>query len=190
MKVMDSKIQIGPIILGIKASVRRKKRGKMKVMDSKIPIGLIILSIAAILMDCYVGYAFFLMLAMSPAVYLSPILFLAISLFLLLLFISSIIGLFRLKRWAYNTFVMLTLVFNSLSLLMDMEYFIRSGYITLQTPQVFLIAFIVIFLFYFLKPSTSSLFGKKEECGIRNPISHLAGACKGIKQARQRRLPV
>ncbi len=140
----------------------------MKLMNPKIPIGLIILSIVAILMDCYAGYAFFIMLARHTAVYVSPILFLATSLFLSVVFIIPIIGLFRLKRWAYNTFVMLTLIFNSLLLLMDMEYFIRKGYITLQAPQVFLIAFIVIFLFYFLKPSTSSLFEKKEECRVRD----------------------
>lgn len=134
-------------------------------MNTKIPIGLIILSILAILMDCYAGRGFFLMLAMPTAVYLSPILFLAVSLFLLILFISSIIGLIRLKKWGYYIFFSLTFIFSFLLLLMDIEYLVKK-YITLGVPQIFLMVFFLTFTIYFLKPSTRKLFGRKKDAGL------------------------
>lgn len=85
-------------------------------MSTKIPISLIIVSIVAILMDCYTGYAFFLMTVMSLGPD-SPILYLSVCILILILFISSIIGVFKLKKWALNIFVTLTLVVNSLLLL-------------------------------------------------------------------------
>lgn len=130
-------------------------------MNTKTLIGLIMLTILAILMDCRAGYVFFLMLAMPTAVYLSPLLFIVVSLSLLILFISSIIGLFQLRKWAYNIFIMLTLIFNSLMSLIYIRD-LRRGYNTFTNQLIFLIIFVLIFTLYFLKPSTRKLFDKKK----------------------------
>lgn len=130
-------------------------------MPTKMPLSLIIISIVAILMDCYTGRVFFLMLAMPIGFYLSPILLLAIVLFFPAIFISSIIGLFRLKRWGYYIFFTLTFIFSFLLLLRDIEYLVKK-YITLGIPQIFLMVFFLTFTIYFLKPSTRKLFGRKK----------------------------
>jgi hypothetical protein len=128
-------------------------------MNTKTLIGLIILSIVAILMDCYAGYALFLMTAMSIGPDY-PLLYFGTVIILLILFFASIIGLCKLKRWGYYIFVALTLVFNLPLLLMDIRYLIK-GYITLGVPQIFLMVFFLAFSIYFLKPSTRKLFDKK-----------------------------
>ncbi len=128
-------------------------------MRTKIPISLIMVTILAILMDCYAGRGLFLMTVMSigpdyPLLYLCTIIILSV------LFIASVTGLCKHKRWGYNIFVALTLVFNFPLVLMDIKYLIK-GYINLGIPQIFLMVFFLTFTIYFLKPSTRKLFDKK-----------------------------
>jgi len=85
-------------------------------MRIKIPIGLIIISVIAILIDCYAGYALFLMTAMAfgpdyPFIYFTTV----ITLFIL--FTLSIMFFFKLKKWAYRTFFILTLLLHSFLIL-------------------------------------------------------------------------
>lgn len=92
-------------------------------MNTKTLIGLIIVSAIAILVDCYAGYALFLMTAMPIGHYLSPILLLFLVVSVPILFIASIIGLFRFKKWAFRTFFALTLVLHSFLIYMDIFIF-------------------------------------------------------------------
>ncbi len=81
-------------------------------MEKKIPVTLIIVSIIAVLMDCYAGYNFFLMMAMPMMVslqYFSYVVVLGIP----MLFIISVINLFRLKKWAYMMFFVFTFILHS-----------------------------------------------------------------------------
>lgn len=133
-------------------------------MNVKIPIGFIILSIVAILMDCYAGRGFFLMTVMSMLVD-NSLLYFGIVLTLLVFFIASIIGLFRLKKWGYYIFFALTFVVSFLLLLMDIEYLVKKD-ITLEFPQVFLMVFFLTFVIYFIKSSTRKLFEKKINAGL------------------------
>jgi hypothetical protein len=82
--------------------------------------------------------------------------FIVITLLLLLLLFISIIGLFRLKRWGKNTFVVITIIMN-LSIIL-----LLSKLNIFAVINVFLIIFVFSFLFYFLKPSTLKLFDKKK----------------------------
>ncbi len=79
-------------------------------MEKKIPVTLIIVSIIAVLMDCYAGYNFFLMMAMPMAYCLPAFLPLVIVLSTIVLFVSSIVNMFRLKRWAYRVFFVFTFI--------------------------------------------------------------------------------
>ena len=119
-------------------------------MNTKIPIGLIIVSIIAILIDCYAGYALFLMTAMPIGHYLSPILLLVLTISVPITFIASIIGLFRFKKWAYRTFFILTLVLHSFLIYIDIYDLTIKAIKRLEIQQIFPMISFLIFLIYFL----------------------------------------
>lgn len=127
-------------------------------MNTKIPIGLIIVSIIAILIDCYAGYALFLMTAMPIGHYLSPILLLVLTISVPITFIASIIGLFRFKKWAYRTFFILTLVLHSFLIYIDIYDLTIKAIKRLEIQQIFPTISFLIFLIYFLQSSVRRLF--------------------------------
>lgn len=119
-----------------------------------ITVGLI-----AIFIDCYAGWALFLMTVMAFGVdYTLPYFILVCS--TPILFIYSIIGLFNLKRWGRNIFVVMTLLL-SLGLLYVYLFELRWKYIKLEAWLILFMAFIPTFLIYFSLPSTRALFSKK-----------------------------
>jgi len=126
-------------------------------MKLKMPIALTIISIIAILIDCYAGYALFLMTAMPIGHYLSPILLLFFVVLIPALFISSIVGLFKFRKWGYFIFFVLTIILNSFLTYMVI-YDLTKGYINIRFPQIFLIVFFLVFIIYFLRPSIRRLF--------------------------------
>lgn len=128
-------------------------------MNTKTLIGLIIVSAIAILVDCYAGYALFLMTVMGLGVDFTIPYFSAVFL-LPIIFIASIIGLFRFKKWAFRTFFALTLVLHCFLIYMDIFIFgLSIGAIKrLEMQQIFPMISLLIFLIYFLHPSVRRLF--------------------------------
>jgi hypothetical protein len=127
-------------------------------MNTKILIGLVIVSIIAILVDCYAGYGLFLMTAMPIGFYLSPILLLFLVVLIPVIFIISIIGLFRFKKWAYRIFFIMTLLLHSFLIHTDIYHLTIRVIKRLEIQQIFPITFCLIFIIYFLLPATRRLF--------------------------------
>ncbi|MCK9432049.1 MAG: hypothetical protein M0R00_03715 [Candidatus Omnitrophica bacterium] len=118
------------------------------------------ITLTAICVDCYAGYFLLFMFAMPIGHYLSPFLLLFLVLSVPILFISSIVGLCRLKRWAYWIFFILTLLMHSFLIEEDIYYLKIKEVRALGVEQFFPIAFLLIFVTYFLLPSTRKLFDK------------------------------
>jgi hypothetical protein len=121
---------------------------------------LVVISLIAICVDCYAGYAMFLMFAMPIGHYLSPFLLLFLVLSVPIVFISSVIGLFYLKRLAYWVFFGMTVILHSF-LVFFYIYDLVKRYDVMGIKQVFLLAFFIVFTIYFLLPSTRSLFSSR-----------------------------
>jgi Zn-dependent protease with chaperone function len=119
------------------------------------------ISLIAICVDCYAGYVLLLMFAMPIGYYLSPWLLLFLVVSILTLFISSIVGLCRLKKWAYWVFFIMTMV-SALFLLYIYIYIysFTKKHFVLNFYQVSLLIFSVSFIIYFLIPSTRRMFDK------------------------------
>lgn len=117
----------------------------------KRPISLWIISILGIITDIFSG-AIICMGLIMPAQAFFWNQFIAITLLLLLLFIVSIIGLFKLKKWGRNIFVTLTLIMN-LSMVVLLSRL--NIFHILNTIFIF---FILSFSIYFLHPSVRRLF--------------------------------
>jgi hypothetical protein len=122
---------------------------------------LVILSLIAIGVDCYTGYLLFLMLAMPIGHYLSPILLLLLVISMPTLYLFTIVNLFKLKRWAYWVFYIFTGLLASFLIYI---YICIGGSskknFTLHFHQVGLIMFFLVFMAYFLLPSTRKMFNK------------------------------
>ena len=121
---------------------------------------LVVITLTAICVDCYAGYFLFLMFAMPIGHYLSPFLLLFIVLSVPILFISSIVGLCKLRKWAYWIFFMMTLLMHSFLIEEDIYYLKIKEVRTLGVEQFFLIVSLLIFVIYFLLPSTRKVFNK------------------------------
>jgi len=121
---------------------------------------LVVITLTAICVDCYAGYFLFLMFAMPTGHYLSPFLLLFIVLSVPILFISSIVGLCKLRKWAYWIFFMMTLLMHSFLIEEDIYYLKIKEVRTLGVEQFFLIVSLLIFVIYFLLPSTRKVFNK------------------------------
>lgn len=81
---------------------------------------------------------------------------------LIFLLILSAIGLFKLKKWGRNIFIVFTIIMNSPMVLLFSKLLLYD-----KSPLFFFIAaslitFIIFFISYFLKPSTRELFSDKE----------------------------
>jgi hypothetical protein len=126
-------------------------------MNTRILIGLIIVSIMAILVDCYAGYGLFLMTAMPIGFYLSPMLLLFLVVSIPTIFIASVIGLFRFKKWAYWMFFALTFLLHSF-LVCIYIYDLVKGYDTLRIKHIFPMVSYLMFIIYFFLPSARRLF--------------------------------
>ncbi|MDD5501097.1 MAG: hypothetical protein PHH57_05350 [Candidatus Omnitrophica bacterium] len=121
---------------------------------------LVVITLTVICVDCYAGYFLFLMFAMPIGHYLSPFLLLFIVLSVPILFISSIVGLCKLRKWAYWIFFMMTLLMHSFLIEEDIYYLKIKEVRTLGVEQFFPIASLLIFVIYFLLPSTRKVFNK------------------------------
>ena len=126
-------------------------------MNTKTLIGLIIVSAIAILVDCYAGYGLFMMTAMWLGVDFTIPYFSAVFL-LPIIFIVSIINLFRLKKWAYRTFLVMTTVLHSFLIYIYMSDLTKGLIKDLEIQQVFPMFSLSIFFIYFLRPSIRKLF--------------------------------
>lgn len=115
----------------------------------KRPISLWIFAIGAIITDLLSGAILFGMLIM-PAQAFFWNQFVAGASLLLLLFVSSVIGLFKLKKWGRNIFVSLTLIIDCILI-----WFFAEISLLLS---IILITFILSFIVYFLHPSVRKLF--------------------------------
>jgi len=80
--------------------------------------------------------------------------FLIISIFLFFLLLGVNIELFRLKRWARNMFVIVTLIVNSAVVAL------LTTFMVFPAMNIFLMVFILSFTVYFLKPSTRRMFSR------------------------------
>ncbi len=124
---------------------------------------LVIISLIAICVDCYAGYAMLLMFAMPIGHYLSPFLLLFLVLSIPVTFISSVIGLFYLKRWAYWIFFSMTLILATFLLYIYFYiYSLAEKHLVLNIQQIFITVFFIVFTIYFLLPSTRSLFSSRK----------------------------
>jgi len=121
---------------------------------------LAIISFIAICIDCFTGYILLLMFAMPIGHYLSPLLLFFLVLLIPVLFIASVIGLFILKRWAYWIFFIMTLIFSGFLIFIDIFDFLHKIIKFFNFQQIFLMAFFIIFIIYFLLPSTRRIFKK------------------------------
>ncbi|MDD3345664.1 MAG: hypothetical protein PHO34_04475 [Candidatus Omnitrophica bacterium] len=121
---------------------------------------LVVITLTAICVDCYAGYFLFLMFAMPIGHYLSPFLLLFIVLSVPILFISSIVGLCKLKKWAYWIFFMMTLFPNLFLISIDIFDLLNNIIKFFKIQQIFLMSFFVVFVIYFLLPSTRKVFNK------------------------------
>ncbi len=121
---------------------------------------LVIISLTAICIDCYAGYILLLMFAMPIGHYLSPLLLLFLVLSIPILFISSIVGLCRLKKWGYCIFFIMTAFFHSFLIYFDVYYLIKNIIKAFGAKQILPITSLAIFIIYFLLPSTRKLFDK------------------------------
>lgn len=131
----------------------------------KRPISFWIFGIMAISADFYIGYLFFPAFMMLTQYHLAKLLgnnyynvfystlfLLAISIFVLL------IGLFRLRRWAYYIFASLTLVLNFLMSFIYIGDFVEDHFV--GPYKLILIILTICFIIYLLKPSTKRLFDR------------------------------
>jgi len=121
---------------------------------------LAIISFIAICIDCYAGYFVFLMTVMSLGSYYT-IPYFSFVFLITILFVSSTIGICVLKKWAYRIFFTFTII--SISFLLYIYVYIYSftkKYFILNFYQIFLMAFFIIFIIYFLLPSTRRIFKK------------------------------
>jgi hypothetical protein len=108
--------------------------------------------------NCYAGYALFLMTAMPIGFYLSPVLLLLIVVSVPVILTVTIINLFRLKKWAYYTFFILTLLLHSFLIEEDLYYLKIKAVRALEFKQFIPVISLLIFVIYFLLPSVRKLF--------------------------------
>ena len=132
----------------------------------KRPISLLIFILIAIIIDFYIGYLFFPAFMMLTQYHLAILLgnnyyyiFYSILVLLLASIVTLIVGLFRLKGWAYYIFVILTLLLNFLMSFIYIYDLVRD-YFNLRLDNLIFIMFTICFIFYFLKPSTRRLFDR------------------------------
>jgi hypothetical protein len=120
----------------------------------------------AISVNFYIGYLFspaFMMLIQYHLamllgnnyynVFYSLLFLLSISILVLL------VGLFRLKKWAYYIFVILTLLLNFLVSFIYIGELVEGNF-NLRVATLILIISTVCFIIYFLKPSTRRMFDR------------------------------
>jgi len=128
-------------------------------MTKKIKVGLIIISLVAILIDCYAAYSLFLMTAMPLGHYISPFLVLLLVLTIPAIFIWSVVGLFKLRKWAYITFFSMTILFHLFLMYIDLYFMSKvEGGFHLETPKIFLVISFLSFSIFFLSPPVKRLF--------------------------------
>ena len=119
---------------------------------------LVLISLIAICVDCYAGYAMFLMFAMPIGHYLSPFLLLFLVISIPVTFISSVIGLFYLKKWAYWVFFAMTITLHSFLGYMYIFYVNIKAIKATELKWFFPLVSLSVFIVYFLLPSTRRLF--------------------------------
>lgn len=121
-------------------------------------IGLIAVSLMAFVVDCYAGYALFLMTAMPIGHYLSPFLLLFLVISVPITFVASIIGLFRFRKWGYWIFFITTLLLHSFLIREDIYLLSIKAIKTFKTEQIMPIVSLFVSIIYFMLPYTRRLF--------------------------------
>lgn len=123
-------------------------------MKIKIPIAFTVISLVAVVIDCFAGMLLIPVYSMFLGFYLSgENLYSARVLFILpsIIFIVSIVGLFTLTKWTRNIFVTITILLHCLLIVFCLvQPFLLKAMV--------LVAFLIIFVNYFLKASTRKLF--------------------------------
>ena len=127
-------------------------------MSKKILIIILaIISLLAIMVDCYAGYALFLMTIMWLGVDFT-ILYFSSVLASLILFFFALIGLFKLKKWAYWVFFSMTLALHSF-LVTEYLYFLSIKAIkSLGAGHILPMVSLFVFIVYFLLPPVRRMF--------------------------------
>jgi hypothetical protein len=123
----------------------------------RIPIGFWIFAILGIISN-FVSGALLYMMLMMPAFAFFPYPFIAAVLFLLTLFIISIIGLFKLKKWGRNIFVTITTLLNVIVVSIFTILSLGSKSLYLLVPAVALTVCFFVSVLYFFRPSVKELF--------------------------------
>ena len=130
----------------------------------KRPISFWIFGIMAMSVNFYIGYLFFPAFMMLTQYHLAMLLgnnYYNVFYSLLFLFSLSIlvllVGLFRLKKWAYYIFIILTLLINFLVSFIYIGELVEGNF-NLRVATLILIISTVCFIVYFLKPSTRRMF--------------------------------
>ena len=121
----------------------------------KRPISLWIFGIGGMITNIFSGIIFYLVFYLYTQLYLLLwIIFPIIAGLFILSVVVSYIGMLRLKKWGRNIFVIITLIMNSLMILLlpRLEFLLMRAILTVFT---------ISFVFYFLKPSTREMFNKK-----------------------------
>lgn len=123
----------------------------------RIPVGLWIFVVLGTITVLVAG-AFLYMILFMPALARFPYEFISGVLLLLTLFIISIIGIFRLKKWALNMFLTINWLVNSLTILFFTVMSLMWRSLTFIIPDIIIIIPFSLFLFYFSKSSVKELF--------------------------------
>jgi hypothetical protein len=128
-------------------------------MSKKIlSIILVIISLITIIVDCYAGYVLFLMTAMPIGFYLSPFLLLFIVVTIPIIFIASLVGLFKFRKWGYRIFFIITVFLHSFLVVIYIDYLHLKAIKPLELQYVFPMVYLLIFIIYFLLPPVRRLF--------------------------------
>lgn len=127
-------------------------------MSVMILAGLMIISTIAILIDCYAACTLFLMTAMPIGYYLSPFLLLFIVIAAPIIFIATVINLFKFKKWSYYTFFVSTSLLHYFLIHMDLYFLKIKAIKSISIEQSVPMLSLLLFVSFFLLPAVRKMF--------------------------------